>query len=165
MRRLVLTGADEESYRAATTLSARAIPFPGGALRFITLSAWQWQVYDWLEARFGSATKGQTADEAHRWALNSCDDYTLRTARPHGWEHVLRIRFNGAARNEPVHAAVQRMRENTDGITQSTEVAFEAAVHANLCGIITAGMIPCMGLSLLKIANDLPDPFTDGRSH
>src|SRR5690242_12840778 len=44
--KITMTGADEADYRHITGMQSRTITFPDGLSRHITLTNWEWEVYD-----------------------------------------------------------------------------------------------------------------------
>jgi hypothetical protein len=51
--RITLTGADPLGYRDTLALSSRLLRFPDGVTRLITLTGWQWTVFDQWPGRTG----------------------------------------------------------------------------------------------------------------
>jgi hypothetical protein len=153
MKRLVLTGGDEESYRATTRLSSRLIAFPDGLTRHITLRDWEWNVYDWLYAEFRSV--GWPAPEyfAFRSTLRWLPRDVLRRLQPPGWQRRPSIAFNNAAAPPPL-PAVLAFRDNAESITGQAQRCFERKLRQSLRWEIYYWMYNRMGFRSLDAANE-----------
>lgn len=76
MTRIEMTGADEAHYRSAMERQSRAIVFPDGLSRHVTLTNWQWEAFDRAQEQVGS-TWLVTAIYRHalrRWLKESFRD-------------------------------------------------------------------------------------------
>jgi hypothetical protein len=153
MKRVILTGADEASYRTANRRSSRLMAFPDGMPRCITLTAWQWQVFDWLEES-GRYAEGEIAQRSYASAMRWCPESVLQVVRPTGWQHLPVPAFNEAARPKPVAPAVLAFRENAENITRYAHRFFEQTLRKHIALKLSIWMYDRMGFQFEHAAND-----------
>ena len=127
-----MIGIDEAHFRFITATASRLVDFPDNLSRHITLTNWEWQVADWVEAAQGYG-KGVLAECAYEHALESCDAAVLRIIQP------------PECKLPDSSARLQPLCENREDITGQARRAFEAQIRESFRFIIGAWMSDCTG--------------------
>lgn len=71
-KKIMMTGLNEAYFLRASKKTSRLIRFPDGVSRHITLSEWQWEVFDRL-IKYKNWQVGELAREAYNLTVDLCN--------------------------------------------------------------------------------------------
>jgi hypothetical protein len=128
--RITMVGGDSAHRRAVTGLQSRLISFPDGFTRHITLTNWEWDVFDRVPHRDYLAG-GAYFDAQRAWLEDTFND--------------------AAAPPSPCTDRLRLLRETADEMTQQNPLSrsrarFEARLRYSLWGLISVNMPRVAGI-------------------